>query len=675
LVRSGDWRAAEPDHERLKAFNTRRLTATAFAGAESVVGDTQDFQGATFLPDGARLRRAVAYVEVNDARGSTAGSGFLVSPRLFLTNFHVIRDVAAARSAQITFDREMTRGGSPGASTMYLLSPDDFALFSEIDQFDYALLAVGQRSSGTADLTALAYCPLLNTPDRHVLGMNVNIIQHPLGLPKMIAIRNNILTARTERTLLYETDTDHGSSGSPVFNDSWDVVALHHWGEPFREPRDENGQPFPINVNEGIRISALYLDLQQRCGALTGSRRNLLEEALALGVTPATTGGHVLSPPRASATGAEGLGINASADPPTRMVPVPNSPELRVVVPVEITVRLGTPEGARSNVTPLAPATRSLTKGPEVLQLDEDYTNRDGYDPDFIPGFKIGLPEPSPSLAKQIAPLRAGEADASKGELKYQHFSIKMHKAKHLAMFTATNIDGTRYLAVDRKTGEVSAGAEGDKWFKDSRISESFWTGQEFYTDWSDYFDRGHLTRRTDPTWGTTAEAERANADTFHWTNCSPQHFRFNESARFWQGAERYVLENGVLEADQRKPLCVFQGPIFDDTVDHYAGDLQIPSSFFKVIIWKGSAGLKAVGLIVDQLPLLSETRTSLGAPKELASVNVSQWRVAITTVEKRSKLSFGPTVLAADTIASAAQPKVGEEAVVLISSFADLLR
>ena len=62
---------------------------------------------------------------------------------------------------------------------------------------------------------------LSNRPDKHVLGMNVNIIQHPQGLPKMIAIRNNLLDYRTPRTLLYETDTDHGSSGAPVLSDSW----------------------------------------------------------------------------------------------------------------------------------------------------------------------------------------------------------------------------------------------------------------------------------------------------------------------------------------------------------------------------------------------------------------------------------------------------------------------
>src|SRR5205823_13079021 len=142
--------------------------------------------------------------------------------------------------------------------------------------------------------------------------------------------------------------------------------------------------------------------------------------------------------------------------------------------------------------------------------------------------------------------------------------------------------------------------------------------------------------------------------------NCSPQHFRFNQTTKYWQGAERYVLENGLLQADQQKPIIVFQGPIFDDNIDHYAGDLQIPSSFFKIIVWKGAGGLKAVGLVVDQLPLLAEERVSLGKPKDLPSVKVSHWRVALPEITKRTGLAFPDVVNQADTIGSVAQPHVG---------------
>jgi endonuclease G len=315
-----------------------------------------------------------------------------------------------------------------------------------------------------------------------------------------------------------------------------------------------------------------------------------------------------------------------------------------------------------------------LTKGAEAIHIDEDYSNRKGYNPKFIPGVDIPMPEPTAKLAQQVAPLRQGEANAAGGELKYEHFSLKMNKSKHLAIFTATNIDGETYLTVSRTTGQVVPGEEGERWFKDPRISETFWTGQDFYSDWSNYFDRGHLTRRTDPTWGTNDEAERANGDTYHFTNCSPQHFRFNESAKFWQGAERYVLENGVLDGGVGKRIAVFQGPIFDSKIDQYAGDLQIPSSFFKVIVWKSGGGLKAVGLVVDQLALLGEERVSLGKPRDLPSVKVSHWRVALPDITKRTGLVFPNVVNQADTIASVAQPHVGEAAV-QIASFEDILR
>ena len=347
--------------------------------------------------------------------------------------------------------------------------------------------------------------------------------------------------------------------------------------------------------------------------------------------------------------------------------------EIRVTIPIDVILRVGSTVVGASAVPALtltAPA-KLLTRGAEALKLDTDYTNRPGYAADFIPGFELPLPSLSEALAKQLAPLRAGEPGADGGELKYEHFSLKLNKAKRVAIFTATNIDGETYLNVDRDSGQVT-GSEGETWFKDPRVSASFFLDQSFYSDWSEYFDRGHLTRRTDPTWGTAEQAERANADTFHFTNCSPQHFRFNQGAKFWQGAERYVLENGVLAANTRKHICVIQGPIYDDKIDHWSDDVQIPSSFFKVIVWKGAAGLKAVGLVVDQLALLSERRGS-GQP-QTAAPNMAHWRVAIPLIEQRTGLDFGSAIRDADTISSPGQPPVGAEAARPIRSFADIL-
>ena len=58
----------------------------------------------------------------------------------------------------------------------------------------------------------------------------------------------------------YRTPTDPGSSGSPVFNDQWELIGLHHAGssekESLLDPSEEH------EANEGIRISAIMEALQ-----------------------------------------------------------------------------------------------------------------------------------------------------------------------------------------------------------------------------------------------------------------------------------------------------------------------------------------------------------------------------------------------------------------------------
>lgn len=674
LAWTGQWAKADPDPGRAARYAARLTDKVKAHGREAQVGSTLDWQPAGFLFKGANMRRAVAMVEVNDSRNPATGSGFLISPQLFITNNHVIADAMAAQASQIIFDREIDETGRPRAITSFLLAPDRFALFSPDNVLDYAVVAVGPSHGGLGRIEDFGFCPLSARDDKHALGININIIQHPHGWPKMAALRNNLLTHRTKRTLLYETDTEVGSSGAPVFNDYWEVVALHHWGTPHTELKDENGEDIPHNVNEGIRISAIYRDLEMRLPLLPPDWQTLLESALAYDREPQTVPGSRLGGPRPTIQTAES---NILADRQEKAMPAPtNSQELRVVLPLEITIRV-----MENNVGLAAPASgtgaqglpaKSLSRGSEAARLDRDYETRAGYNPKFIAGAVLPLPGLSSKLTKQVAPLRAGEPDADAGELKYQNFSIKMHKAKRVAIFTATNIDGETYLEVDRKSGAVKA-SEGDTWYKDPRVSASFYLDNNFYSVWSGFFDRGHLTRRTDPTWGSIEDAERANADTFHFTNCAPQHFRFNQTTKYWQGVERYVLENGVLATDQPRRLCVFQGPIFDDTIDRWADDVQIPSSFFKVVVWKAAAGLKAVGLVVDQHQLLDEERHYLGQPKDVASVNVRQWCVKITQIEKRTGLNFGDAIRAADTFSPGGQIHVGEEAARPITDLKDI--
>src|SRR5262245_48275049 len=121
LVNSRQWQRAEPDPTRFRRFIGRRASLEAPRGAEALQGDTVDFQAVSFLTEGALVRRAVAYVEVSVPGRSEAGTGFLVSPALFLTNQHVIPDLASAHGAQIVFDREMGEAGQPRPTTSFVL--------------------------------------------------------------------------------------------------------------------------------------------------------------------------------------------------------------------------------------------------------------------------------------------------------------------------------------------------------------------------------------------------------------------------------------------------------------------------------------------------------------------------------------------------------------------------
>jgi V8-like Glu-specific endopeptidase len=57
-----------------------------------------------------------------------------------------------------------------------------------------------------------------------------------------------------ERLVHYRTPTDPGSSGSPVFNVDWEVIAVHHGGSSETPRLRGDGR---YEANEGIALSAV----------------------------------------------------------------------------------------------------------------------------------------------------------------------------------------------------------------------------------------------------------------------------------------------------------------------------------------------------------------------------------------------------------------------------------
>ncbi|WP_411700386.1 DNA/RNA non-specific endonuclease [Conyzicola sp.] len=197
--------------------------------------------------------------------------------------------------------------------------------------------------------------------------------------------------------------------------------------------------------------------------------------------------------------------------------------------------------------------------------------------------------------------------------LDYTHFSLLLDPERRLAAATAVNIDGARLVDVER----------GDDWHLDPRVDESEQAGGELYA--RNDLDRGHLVRRRDPVWGP--DAERANRDTFVYTNAAPQAAQFNQSKELWSGLEDYVLANA--ETFDRR-LSVFTGPIFGDDDPTYRG-VRIPRLFYKVAAWANERGIEAAGYILDQRPQLDDidlataTALAVGDPPPLGPFRTFQ--------------------------------------------------
>jgi V8-like Glu-specific endopeptidase len=215
---------------------------------EKVIGTESSLVPISYLEIGLLKARSVAKVRL--ASGAS-GTGFLTDDDLLITNNHVLPDEETARTATAIFNYQQTAAGLSAEAEERELAPDDFFKTSPADDWS-AVRAAAHPSAQWGSL------PL--APARVDVGDRVNIIQHPNGLPKQISFYSNVVVFAGPDRVQYLTDTQPGSSGSPVFDRNWNVVALHHSGGWLPEPRttDPNRQYYR---NEGISIEAVIAGL------------------------------------------------------------------------------------------------------------------------------------------------------------------------------------------------------------------------------------------------------------------------------------------------------------------------------------------------------------------------------------------------------------------------------
>ncbi len=245
-------------------------------GIERILG-ANDLLPINYLAAGLKVGRAVCRIQIRDVAGRVLGhgTGFLVSPQLLLTNHHVLPGAAFAQRSLAEFDYEDDVDFIPKDSKLFSLQPKKF--FYNSAALDFALVAVNPHASSGAALSDFGFLPLIGASGKALIGEPVSIIQHPSGASKQIAVRNNHILNLVAEFIHYETDTQRGSSGSPVFNDQWQVAALHHASVPRKDAQGrilaKNGQPWTPNqgddqidwiANEGVRISAIVQHLRAR---------------------------------------------------------------------------------------------------------------------------------------------------------------------------------------------------------------------------------------------------------------------------------------------------------------------------------------------------------------------------------------------------------------------------
>jgi endonuclease G, mitochondrial len=570
-------------------------------GLERILGRS-DLCSINFLARGIRAGSAVARVRVRaeDGSGEWFATGFLVAPGLLLTNNHVIPHGDAAALAVVEFNFEQDINGVERPRHVFNLMPS--RLFFTDASLDLTFVEVAPRAFNGMPLSEFEFLPLIDGSGKGLNGEWVTMIQHPGGQPKQIAIRDSRITTPNPedfpsgefiRFIHYTTDSEPGSSGAPVVNDQWQVVALHHKAVPdFNQKGDRlarDGKTVWTEAmgdeekgwvaNEGIRVSAIFELL----------REMEFSDPAATAILSRLTLGRVVGPniilPELKAPQESEFEAQGKPSPPTFFV------------------------------------------------------SRNGYDPGFL---SRAIPLPTVKSAagrKALAKLNGSQS----AELKYTHFSVVFDAVRRCARFTAVNIDGDQLV----QNGEVEK-----PWRRDGRIALEIQPDDDFYKESIAkevvFFQRGHLVRRVDPSWGTSKESKQAVEDTFHYTNAAPHQANFNNVT--WGNLEDYLLDKCDVG---RKRMTVFSGPVLRKSdPENYGrrrpgGPYQVPIEFWKVAVIQKTPGEIAVAAFkVDQRGqvdrLVDGERVFSGlqpyTPEEIAG----GIQTTVELVEKETGLSFG---------------------------------
>jgi V8-like Glu-specific endopeptidase len=232
------------------AVPNRPIPLDQWRGSASAEEVREKIIGENTLRDIAMLEQALTAANgvVRIGLPNGAGSGFMIAANLIMTNHHVIGSSEVAERAEFTFNYQLDSNGK-ACETLTIGAKED-GLFHTHPELDYTIVQLANPPAFAEPLTLQA------TPVK--IDERVSIIQHPGGHFKKISMQNNFVAYADNVTVQYFTATMPGSSGSPVFNDHFKVVAIHHSGGMLEEP----GTGRRYLRNAGTSMIAVLSDLK-----------------------------------------------------------------------------------------------------------------------------------------------------------------------------------------------------------------------------------------------------------------------------------------------------------------------------------------------------------------------------------------------------------------------------
>ena len=382
-----------PDQDKRLRARRHMVPTDDDEAFERILGESNLFP-VNFLSRGAVKSQAVAKIQLFTAGGIPhgSGSGFLVAPGLMLTNNHVIGSREAARQARAIFDFQLDNRFMHMPTKTFEIN-DDVFFTSDRHALDFTFVSVATENETGAELSDYGHFEMIEESGKAVKNEPVSIIQHPLGDLKSIALRDSKILGVKGNFIYYTTDTEPGASGSPVLNDQWLPVALHHRSVP--HPTIPN----KWIANRGIRISRIFATLRD------AAQRNDRDAIRILELIGATS-----TQPLAQSPG-DGRGLRRRE---VDFVPSIDAPIFDSDLPA--TEEADFPAGRWDGI--------------------------DGYDPDFL-SKTISLPLPSNNEGVNEINGRP--------DLPYMHFSVVMHSDRKLPMVTACNVDGAQLRRLRRR--------------------------------------------------------------------------------------------------------------------------------------------------------------------------------------------------------------------------------